>query len=57
MQLVEDASLLPPLEAAPASLPRAEPQLQRQELPGYVAVENAEKALQAKAVRRRPRPR
>jgi hypothetical protein len=34
VQLVKDAGLLPPLQAAPAGLPGAEPQLQGQRLPG-----------------------
>ncbi len=46
VQLVEDSCLLPPLQAAPAGLSRAEPQLQRQELPGYVVVEDVEDALE-----------
>jgi hypothetical protein len=31
VQLIEDSGLLPPLQAAPAGLSGAEPQLQRQE--------------------------
>lgn len=38
VRLTEDSRLLPPLQAAPAGLPGVEPQLQRQELPGYVVV-------------------
>ena len=57
MQLVEDPRLLPPVQAAPARLTRAEPQLQRQQLPGYVVVEDEQNALETAPVRHRPRPR
>lgn len=57
MQLVEDSCLLPPVQAAPACLSRAEPQLQGQELPGYVVVEDEQDALEAEPVRHRPGPR
>lgn len=57
VQLVEDPSLLPPLQPAPAGLPGAEPQLQRQELPGHVVIEDVQDALQTQPVRHRPRPR
>ena len=57
VQLVEDPGLLPPLQTSPAGLPGAEPQLQRQELPGYVVVEDVQDALQTQPVRHRPRPR
>lgn len=57
MQLVEDIGLLPSLQPAPAGLPGAEPQLQGQELPAYVVVEDVQDALQAEPVRHRPRPR
>jgi hypothetical protein len=40
VQFVEDASLLPPLQPAPAGLPGVKPQLQRQQLPGYVVVQD-----------------
>jgi hypothetical protein len=42
VQCVEDAGLLPPLPPAPAGLPGAEPQLQRQQLPGYVVVQDVQ---------------
>jgi hypothetical protein len=57
VQLVEDPGLLPPVQAPPARLPRAEPQLQRQKLPGNVVVEDVENALQTEPVSYRPRPR
>ena len=57
MQLVEDAGLLPSVQSSPAGLSRAEPQLQGQELPGYVVVEDVQDALQTQPVRHRPRPR
>lgn len=57
MQLVEDSRLLPPVQATPAGLPGAEPQLQGQELPGYVVVEDEQDALETEPVRHRPRPR
>ncbi len=57
MQPVESPCLLPPVQTAPARLPRAEVQLQRQELPGYVVVEDEQDALQTKSVRHRLRPR
>ncbi len=57
MQLVEDPGLLPPLQAPPARLSRAEPQLQSQELPGYVVVEHVQDALQTQPIRDGPRPR
>lgn len=47
VQLVEGAGLVPPPASAPAGLPRAEPQLQRQQLPAHVVVENVQDALQA----------
>ncbi len=56
MQLVEDAGLLPPLQATPARLPGTEPQLQRQQLPGNVVVEGIQDALQTEPVRHRPWP-
>ncbi len=57
MQLVEDSRFLPPLQPAPARLPRAETQLQRQQLPGYVVVQDEQDAVEAEPVRHRPRPR
>lgn len=57
VQSVEDPSLLPPLQTPPAGLSRAEPQLQGQQLPGYVVVEHVQDALQTQPVRHRPRPR
>lgn len=47
--------LLPALEAPSAGLSRAESQLQRQELPGDVVVEDVEDAPQAQPVRHGPR--
>lgn len=47
----------PPVQAAPAGLSRAEPQLQRQELPGYVVVEDVQDSLEAEPVRHRSWPR
>lgn len=55
MQPVEDPGFLPPVQTPPAGLPRTEPQLQRQELPGYVVVEDEQDALQTEPVRHRPR--
>ncbi|SDC24281.1 hypothetical protein F610DRAFT_01372 [Streptomyces sp. LaPpAH-199] len=55
--MVEDSRLLPPVQATPAGLPGAEPQLQGQELPGYVVVEDEQDALETEPVRDRPRPR
>ncbi len=55
MQLVEDARVLPALQAAPAGLSGAEAQLQRQLLPGDAGVEHEQHALQAKPVRHWPR--
>jgi hypothetical protein len=57
VQLVEDAGLLPPVQAPPARLSGPESELRRQELPGDVVVEDVEDALQAQPVRHRPRPR
>ena len=57
MQLVEGSCLLSPLQSAPARLARAETQLQRQELPGCVVVEDEQDALETEPVRHRPRPR
>lgn len=57
VRLVEDLGLLPPLQTAPAHLPRSEPQLQGQELPGFVVVERVQDALQEQPVRHGPRPR
>ena len=57
VQLVEDTGLLPPFQAPPAGLPGAEPQLQRQQLPGYDVAEDVQDALQTQPVRHRPRPR
>ena len=56
VQLVEDPGLLPALQAPPAGLPGAEPQLQRQELSGYVVVEDVQDALQAESVRQPKAP-
>ncbi|MDI5904330.1 MULTISPECIES: hypothetical protein [Streptomyces] len=56
VQLVEDPCLLPALQASPAGLPGAEPQLQRQELSGYVVVEDVQDALQAESVRQPKAP-
>lgn len=49
VQLLKDAGLLPPLQTAPAGLSRAEPQLQRQELPGHVGAEHVQDALQTQS--------
>lgn len=54
--MVEDAGLLPAVQASPAGLTGAEPQLQGQELPGYVVVEHVQDALQTQSVRYWPRP-
>jgi hypothetical protein len=40
VQPVEDPGLLPPVQTPPAGLSGAEPQLQRQQLPGHVVVEH-----------------
>lgn len=56
MQPVEDSCFLLPVQAAPAGLSRAEPQLQRQELPGYVVVEDVQDSLEAEPVRHRRGP-
>lgn len=57
MQLVEDTGLLPPVQAPPAGLPRAEPQLSGQELPSDVVAKDVQDALQTQPVRHRTRPR
>lgn len=57
VQPVEDPGLLPPLQTPPAGLSGAEPQLQRQKLPGNVVMEDVQDALQTQPVRHRPRPR
>lgn len=57
MQPAEDSCFLPPVQTAPAGLPRAEPQLQGQELPGYVVVEDEQDALEAEPIRHRSWPR
>jgi hypothetical protein len=57
VELVEGTGLLPPFQAAPAGLSGAEAQLQRQQLPGYVVVEDVQDALQAQPVVHRPGPR
>jgi hypothetical protein len=51
VQLVEDTGLLPPLHPAPAGLTGAEPQRQRQQLPGYVVVQDLQDALAGKTGR------
>lgn len=57
VQLLENSGLLPAVQAPPASLSGAEPQLQGQELPGDVLVQDVQDALQAQPVRYRFRPR
>lgn len=57
MQLLEDTGLLPAIQASPAGLSGAEPQLWGQELPGYVVVEHVQDALQTQPVRYRLRAR
>ena len=57
MQLVEDARLLPALQASPAGLPGAEAQLQGQLLPRDPGVEHEQHPLQTQPVRHRPRAR
>jgi hypothetical protein len=57
VQLVEDTGLLPPVQAPPAGLPRAEPQLRGQELPGDVVVKDVQEALQTPSVSDRARAR
>lgn len=57
VQLVEDSYLLPPVQLAPARLPRAEAQLLGQESPGYVVVEHEQDALPTEPARHRPRTR
>ncbi|MDQ0717995.1 hypothetical protein QFZ55_007447 [Streptomyces luteogriseus] len=57
MQPFEDPRLLPAIQTPPAGLPGAEPQLQGQELPGDVLVQDVQDALQAQPVRHRSRPR
>lgn len=57
VQLLKDSSLLPAVQTPPAGLPGAEPQFQRQELPGDVLVQDVENALQTQPVRHRSRPR
>lgn len=57
VQPVKDPCLLPPVRPPPAGLSRAEPQLQRQQLPGYVVVEDDQDAPQAESVPHRPRSR
>lgn len=56
VQLLEDSSLLPAVQAPPAGLSGAETQFQRQELPGDVLVQDVENALQTQPVRHRSRP-
>ncbi len=51
-----DRRLLPPVQATPAGLPRAEGQLRGQELPGYVVVEDEQDTLEAEPVRHRSWP-
>lgn len=55
--MVEDPSLLPSVQATPAGLSGAEPHLHRQELPGYVVVEDEQDALETEPVRDRSRTR
>lgn len=50
VELVEDAGLLPPLQSPPARLSGAEPQLQREQLPGEVVAEHVQEPLQAQPV-------
>lgn len=57
VQPVENPCLLPPVQPPPAGLSRAEPQHERQQLPGYVVVEDEQDALQAEPVPHRPRSR
>lgn len=46
VQPVEDVGPLPPLQAPPEGLPGAESQLQRQELPSDVLMQDEQDALQ-----------
>ena len=57
MQLLEDTRLLPAFKSAPAGLPGAETQLQRQLLPQDPGVENEQHSLQTQPVRHRSRAR
>ena len=57
VQPVEEACLLPAVQALPAGLSRAEPQLQGQELPSDILVQAIRNALQTQPVRHRLRPR
>lgn len=56
VQLLEDPGLLPAVQTPPTGLSRAEPQLQRQELPRDVVIEHVQDALQAQPVIHRTRP-
>ena len=57
MRGLEDTGPLPAIQASPARLSGAEPQLRGQELPGYVVVEHTQDSLQAQPVRYRLRAR
>lgn len=50
VQSLEDSGPLPAVQASPAGLPGSEPQLQRQELPGNVLVQDVQDALQTQPI-------